>query len=71
MGTSEKVKFTIRNSTNKIIILLFYRVSSLLVLVLIIKVERSGFWFARKVGAQSKLSQSSEHLENSVYYISD
>lgn len=69
MGTSEKVKFTIRNSTNKIIILLFYRVSSLLVLV--IKVERSGFWFARKVGAQSKLSQSSEHLENSVYFISD
>lgn len=53
------------------IILLFYRVSSLLVLILIIKVERSDFWFARKVSAQSKLSQSSERLKNSVYYISD
>lgn len=50
MGISEKVKFIIRNLINKIIILLFYWVSSFFVFVFIIKVECFGFWFVRKVG---------------------
>lgn len=45
------------NNKTFIIILLFYRVSSLFAFIYIIKVERFGFWFAWKVSAQSKSSE--------------